>query len=351
MKVENFQSAMKLASKVSNPTSLTPLYRCVELGPDTLRACSEFGIIEIVIGETRFDKPVLIECEVFNNLFRSFTNNTDVYLTRASDRLLWETESGGGELITVTTDGQIPPLTHKSYPWTPPKTFAKALVRAQLACQSATVSVGMFGVVVVRTDGDLRLISCNSLSLSAVTLEDNGFPAEKITLRPPIPGILANILREYPESCMDITNEGIFVTNDYLTAHLAVGPPLEHDLLGISAKYSRKQSIVEIDVEALRAFLSRATLTKDKHLDELIEVTINDGALLLTQATNMVRVNEFLVTDGLDPSLTFAPVQFPKEQLLVPLDHVHAVVVDYLPQGILVLLGQDPDFEFIVCRR
>src|SRR5215469_14050863 len=176
MKVENFQSAMKLASKVSNPTSLTPLYRCVELGPDTLRACSEFGNIEIAIGETRFDKPALIECEVFSNLFRSFANNTDVYLTRTSDRLLWETESGGGELIIVAPDDQIPPLTHKNYPWTPPKAFAKALIRAQLACRAATVSAGMFGVVVVRTDEDLRLLSCNSISLSAVTLEDNGFP-------------------------------------------------------------------------------------------------------------------------------------------------------------------------------
>jgi hypothetical protein len=342
---------MKLVATVSNRNSLTPLFRCIELGPGTLRACSEFGNIEIVIGETRFDEPVLIDCELFNNLLCSLPNNTDVYLTRAGDRLRWETERGGGPLTIVAQDDQIPPLTHKNYPWMPPETFAQALIRAQLACQAATVSVGMFGIVLARTDGDLRLLSRNALSLSSVTLEDNGFPADKITLRPPIPHILATILREYPESSMDVTDEGLFVVNDCLTAHLPVSTPLEHDLIGVAERYSKKQYICEIDIDGLRSFLSRALKIKDKHSEELIQLTINDGAILLTQVTSVLRVDEFLISDGLDPALTFAPIEFPIEQLLVPLDHVHSIVLDYLPQGVLVLLGQDPDFEFIVSGR
>jgi hypothetical protein len=204
MRAAKLTSAMKLVATVSNPSSLVPLFRCIELGPETLRACSEFGNIEIVIGETRFDEPVLLECELFNNILHSLPNNTDVYLARAGNRLRWETEGDRGQLPVVAQDDQIPPLTHRNYPWMPPETFAQALIRAQLACQAASVSVGMFGIVLARTNGDLRLLSRNALSLSSVTVEDNGFPADKVTLRPPIPHILASILREYPESLIDV---------------------------------------------------------------------------------------------------------------------------------------------------
>src|SRR5580698_4309331 len=49
MLVKDLVALCNLASKISNPNSLTNLYRSIQLGPNLMQVCSEFGNMEVAV--------------------------------------------------------------------------------------------------------------------------------------------------------------------------------------------------------------------------------------------------------------------------------------------------------------
>jgi hypothetical protein len=351
MKTDTLASAIKLISKITHPSSIVPLYRSVEIGSERARACSEAGNIEITIGETGLEQPALLDFTAVQGVLNSLPQSAEMYLSRQGNCVLWETDFASGSWKTVHQEHRIPILTHYTHPWKPPRDFASAVVAAALAVEGATLSAGMYGLLIERTESGLQLLSCNSTSLAAVTVPVADFPAGKITLRPPVPAVLVGILCAHQDITLDVTDGQICVQGDWITAQLPISPQLEHDLFAIADGYSRVRSVVKISRMALVRALKRAISLTPRNERSMVELSLDAGTLVVRHKTTGSSGETVILAEGIDPSTKFLPVEFQTEQLLIPIQHIDSVCLDYLPQRRLVLLGESPDFRFIVSGR
>jgi len=358
MKVHDLRSALSVVSLISNPSSLAHVYKAVEFSRDRIRACSEFGNLEIAF-EIGLDEPVLLDCEAIDAVVGSLPEDAEIFFSGEDNKVYWNTDDGAGYWEVVEQeDMTIPPLTHNHHPWSPPNSFAEALLFTSSLVTAATMSFELYGLV-IEPDGELlRVASTNAISHALAVVPGEDYPMEeRITLRPPIPATLASLLRLYPDSLLDVTVGGIYVINDQLRCQLPVSPPLDRDLFAIVDEYSSTKITARIDAVAVKRFLSRA---KALDTDSLVDLKVQRGTLILRHKVRSETLilqrkstgagaEEYLLLDGLDPSLTFSSASFVVEQMIIPLENVDLVALDYLSENTLILMGEEPTFHFIIC--
>lgn len=342
--------AVKIASKVSNSTALIPLYRSIEIGPDSVRACSEHGNIEVATEETGIKEPVLVEAVRALGVFTSVKENAELILEVKDNQLHWKCQDAKGALSLVEQDIQIPKIRHEDFPWVPKSQseLSDAVMLAVSACQAATVSVGLFGVVFEPEGDNLKMSSSNSVSLASAKVPLCGFPKDKITLRPPVPHILAFLLRVTTNAALDLTKDGLFIVGDNLIAKLPRCEPIAHDLNEVLDKFKSFEHFTAIDANGVRKFLVRARALADKHIPLNVSISVNEGRIVLQHKGMVAESEEFFLAQGIDEKLTFESVTVPVNMLVVPLEHVEAIVLDYLPDNTLLLRGENPEFTYII---
>lgn len=348
MKAANLSALAKLAGKISNPSSLSSLYHSIELGPELMRCCSEFGILEIKTDPTGLDKPCLVDAGSVLSIAASLPTTGDVELEEKNNQFHWKSGAAKGHLNLITTDNKIPVIDHKDFPWKPPLTLADALLLASCACQAAAVSVGLYGIVLEPEGQNLHLLSCNSISLAASTVELGTFPGSKITIRPPVPTIISALIRTCPNCMLDVTKEGIFIEGDWLRAHLPLGVNLNQDLLKLAGNFTQKTNTAKIDNAAVKKFINRARALSDKNVSFTVGLRVENGKLALEHRGIGSSTEEYFLAEGLDSTLNFASVALPADMLLLPLGFIENVIFDYLPAQQLVLKGSNPDFTYVV---
>lgn len=351
MKAKDLSTIVKIASNISNASSLTSLFRSIELGPNSIRCCSEFGNLEIVVEATGLQEPCLVDTDSFMAIVSSLPQSEEVTFKPTPTKIDWVCGSAKGHLGIVQTDHKVPKLSHQNFPWTPPPNFANALILASTACAAAAVSFGMYGIT-VEPDGDvIRMMSCNTISLAATTVENKDFPTTKITLRPPVPGIIASLLDTCPCTFDFVTegdNKGIFILGNGLMAQLPLGSNLDHDLKAISEKFTTSNHVAKINSASVKKFITRAKSLTDKKSNFLVSLKIEEGKLVLSHSAIASSTEEYFLADGLPADITYQPVELDADMLTLPLSYVQDIVLDYLPQQQLVLKGTNPNFLYVV---
>lgn len=355
---------MRVISKVTNASSLTPLYKSIEIGKsaegmEAVRACSEFGNIEIWPSEpTGLEQPCILDAAALSAVLQSLPGEADVQLSKKEDKVWWKYASAKGHLSLVQQEHQIPLINppNGNFPFTPPADFSDALHFADLAVEAATVSIGMFGMVLryVPAVADpklhhLLLISSNTISLAMARVPVENYPVtQDITLRPPIPTILATILKEFKGCKMDITKDSIFLwCKDKMAAQLPLSPPLEQDLFMIADKFKSATHKAQIDRSAIKLFLSRASQLIDKHTDSVVQMKIDGGKLILEHTGIAASAEEDFLATGLDPAVKFASISLPINMLMIPLETVDTLILDHIPQ-IAIVLQKEPTYKYIL---
>ena len=348
MLVKDLNAVLKLSSRISNASSLTSLYRSVELGKELLRCCSEFGNLEIAIPDTNLTSPVLIDGAALLGITGSLPGDSEITLTQSAGKIAYKCGSATGFLNIVISDHAIPQLNHTNFPWTPPPELANALILASSACQAAAVSVGLYGIVLEPEGDKLRLLSTNAVALASVTIDKGTYPTGKITLRPPVPSIIAAFISTCPNCVLDVTPEGIFIQGDWLRAHLPVSSSLEHDLKAIADKYILSTQTAPINSSAVKMFIGRARALSDKNAFFLVGLTVEKGSLTLRHASIASTSEEVFLCEGLDPNLNYKSVEIDAEMLRVSLPFVTHAIFDYLGESKLLLKGTNPEFCYVV---
>lgn len=356
MQVSPLVSAVKVAAKISNPGSLTPLHRSIELGPECIRACSEYGNIEIFEGVAGLEKPVLLETNSLLAVLSSLSGSEEVAFELKGTALYWKSKDAKGHWQTVQQEHKIPQIDHQTFPWKPTADFGEALVIASSACAASAVSIGLFGVE-LSIDSSvnphvLRLISSNSIALAYTEVEagvlSGSMQTSKIVLRPPVPSILAAVMKACKDPMLDLTSEGIYLYSEQMVAQLPVSVPLGHDLLAVLAKYPNAQHMAEVNSGALKKFLARAKTLADKKATVQIGLRIDAGRLALEHRGLTASSEEYFLAGGLDQSISYSSVALPLDMLITPLEHVDGIILDYLPDNILILVGVDYGFQYVV---
>src|SRR5919109_939951 len=219
MKTKTLNGILKFVGKISNPSSVTSLYRAVQLGPTCLRSVSEFGNLYVQLPEdTGLKGDVLLDTSSLQAITQSLPQDGELVLEQDTNKINWSCGDAKGHLNFVVTDHKIPEIPQRNTCWSPPQNLGIALQLASCACQWAAVSVGLYGISIEPVDDKLYLMSSNTFSLAATTIEKGSFPTDKITVRPPVPSVVAALLQEYPEIELDVDENGIYLIGDCLVA-------------------------------------------------------------------------------------------------------------------------------------
>lgn len=351
MQVGKLRSAMDVVTAISNTVSLTPLYRSVQLGPQYIRAVSEFGNVEIMEGVTGLTDTVYVETTAFNTVISSLNRSSEITVELNGTSLAWKAGEARGHWQTVQQEHKIPAIDHTHYPWKPTKEFPEALLIAASACMSSAVSMGLYGVELSFEEGKLKMISSNSIALAYTEIdagEINDPNLKKLTLRPPVPAILAKLFAVSKEVFMDVQQDGLHFRSEYLAAHLPVATDLAHNLRAILAKFPSSEYIAGVNTTALKTFLSRARALADKKQTVQIGLKVTGGKMVLEHRGLTSSSEEYFLAEGLETTASFDSVSMPLDMLLTPLEHVDGVILDYMTQKTLVLVGADYGFSYIV---
>jgi hypothetical protein len=361
IKAGMLSDASKIANLIANSSSLTPSHKSMEIGPDedlgdgekacTIVVNSEYGNLELLLPEMGITQSCLIDASQVAAVADSLPKDKDIEFTpKDSGAVAWKCGDARGQWTNIAHDKSLSKVTHSNFPWKPPENFARAIRLASSACQAATVSVGLYGVVLEQNTTKLSMMSSNSTSLAYVEVENPSFPAKLITIRPPTPTCIAALIEKCPNCMMDFTNEGVFIRGDWLLAQLPLGQNLEHNLNDTFDKYKSSNEVIKIDSDAIRRFLTRARALSEKRVARSLNIRlrISDGQLVLEHSSIAASSEEYFLASGIDPTKNYATVELPVEMLLVPLEHVEEAILDYLPENVMVLRGKNPDFKYIL---
>lgn len=349
MQAKTLQAITKICERISNQSSLTPLYQSIELGPTSARCCSEFGNIAIVLDATGLTEPCLINTAAVRAVASTLPSDANIELVKQDNRVKWKAGNAKGQWNLVGSDHDIPTLDHSAYPWTPDaRSLSAGLRLASSACQAAAVSVGLYGIVLEPVGDKLHLMSSNSISLAKATIDKGSFPTGKITIRPPVPGIIAALIETCPNCKLDITTDGIFISGDWLSAHLPVSVDLEHDLLAIAEPFTDATQFAQINADSVRKFITRARSLTDRNTTFTVHVKVEEGKLVLEHKSMASSTEEYFLCEGLDASLNYATAELPADMLLLPLQFVNRAVFDYMGAQQLILKGDNPEFTYIL---
>lgn len=348
MQTQVLAQTAKICSRISNQSSIQPLYRSIEIGVESIRCCSEFGNIQIDIDKTGLNEACLLDTIAVLSVASSLPQDGDIELTKTDSRVNWKCGEARGHLNIVASDHAIPKLNHQDYPWTPDKQLADALRLSSCACQAAAVSVGLYGITLLIEGDKLHLLSSNSISLASVKIDKGGFPVNEVTVRPPVPAIIAALIQSCPNCVLDITDMGIFVMGDWLAAHLPISVKLEHDLTVIANQYTGTKHTAKINNQAVKKFITRARALTDRNASFLVELGVETGKLVLKHSGMASATEEYFLAEGIDPALQYNSVKLPADMVLLPLENIEFAVFDYLNSKRLVLRGTNPEFVYVV---
>src|SRR5260370_34416845 len=96
MKAGALAEVTKIIAKIASPSSLAPRYRSMEIGRERVRACSEYGIIEICTEPTGLTAPCLLDCAQVMAVTGSEPPYEDLCLESDGDSVTWSTEQEKG---------------------------------------------------------------------------------------------------------------------------------------------------------------------------------------------------------------------------------------------------------------
>lgn len=337
MKAQSLFFNTRILKEISNQSSLTALHRSIELSDKMMRCQSEFGNIALTLSDdnaTGLANPVLLDAAALTGVAGTLSADADITFTENNRQVEWKSGMASGTMKIVYSDSAIDPLNHANYPWEPGKDFAHGLMLASSACQAAATAVGLYGIVIEPENDDLVMMSSNSISLACSRIQKGTYPAGTVTIRPPVPRILATFIDNCPNCKLDITNEGIFMKGDWLIAHLPLAIKLEHDLKPYITGYNSKLHQAAINGDAVRKFITRARTMMDKNTMFTIAIKVEKGNLVLQHTSVGASTEEYFLASDLDPNLKFDSVKMQADLIATCLPYVDTAVFDYLGEPI-----------------
>jgi len=348
MNVNELNAIVKITSRFSNRSSLSTLYRSLELSDTTLRLQSDWGNIEMSIPPTGIKSPSLIDAVALGTL-STYPPEAEIEFTEKDNKIYYRIGRARGCWDLVSCDHKIQKLKHDVFPWAPPEHFADALRVASSACEAAAVSAGLYGIVIDPKFGKLNIMSSNRTALAAATIDGKDYPVEHaVTLRPPIPKLIALILDSFRDCMMDVSEKGVYIRGDGIKAFLPFAAGLEQDLGHVADKFQSHTTEIQVDSIAIKKFITRARALTDRKVSFTVGIKIEKGQLILQHRGIASEMEEEFIAEGASEDINYNSISYSADMLLEPLEYVQSIVLDYLPNQQLVLRGKDPEFIFVV---
>lgn len=355
-------------AQLSNKHALSSMYKCMEVGPKLIRACSAFGILEASIS-IGMPERIWIDAIMFQSVIKSLPEKEEVEFELKGGALHWTCGMADGKLAlmgaqtlpeidlsSIESDGG----TEIERPWLPTKDFVDALELGGLSCGSAGMaSAGVYGIALDNRD-DLRIISSDNITVSSCIVGEKvaAFPDMTVLSPDAVAMLLAvidgNVSKpgNGKEHCAEIFIEStaVYCVNKAFRLFLRPIAALQHDLRALTGNYGAAEVITDLPRDALGSFIKRAAALAESKQRTYITLSAASGALSLSFMEGAAASDEYYLAADLNvPELP--SVKLDGARVARALAHVDQLVLDHVDRGVIVLRGKEPPFSYMISAR
>jgi hypothetical protein len=341
-------------AQLANKHALSDVYKCIEVQPQLVRGCSQYGVLEASLS-IGIPETIWIDALIFTSVLKSLPDKEEVVFVLKSGALEWECGMATGKLAIMAAQ-KIPLIDPaslpKDAPWTPTESFIDALELGALACGSVGMaSAGVYGVV-LDNRADFRIVSSDNVTVASCRVSDRvaTFP-ERITLSPDAAAMLDTILNnDAKEAKLSIGENIVYCVNKAFRLLLRPIPAVKHDLRALTDNYASADSVAEIPRERLVAFIKRSAALSENKGQTYVTLAAAEGALSLSFAEGAASSDEYyLVKDLAVPTLP--EIKLDAGRVARVLSHANEIVLDHIERKVLIFRGMNPPFLYMVAGR
>lgn len=354
MKSEELKAIVAPFNKISQRDAMSSVYKCMEIGGGVIRACSLYGILEVVafLGDT-FDQltpgtTVFVNTSAFLTVVNSAPSKQEfeIYLDETS--LIWVCGRANGRMALVNIPEGIPYIDDSQIMYAPfPEDLATGLELASLSCDNAAISaIGMYGVVVYTPD--IIIGSTDNVTLSYTTISGELIGAPAISTLPPDGVDLLIEVMNQGAGEIGFDDKGWYYLNPGTKCKVVTVPPLKSDIIKIVIQYQSDTMIAPIPNDSVSRFIKRATALSETRKSATVGLSVVNGSLVLSFKEGFSSTDEdFPIVELAEvadlPEITLSAVKVARA-----LTHATEIILDNLARGIIVFRGSNPNFEYII---
>ena len=337
-------------AQMANRHAMSPVYKCIEIGPDYVRGCSQYGIMDAAI-RLGIGQTIWIDAQMFVSVLKSLPAD-EVEFEIKGNSLEWSCGLSTGKLALLGTQ-QIPMLDEKllpqGSPWAPPDSFPDALDLGALSCGSiGMASAGVYGVL-LDNRGDFSVLSSDNITVAScrVCASVPDFP-ERITFSPEAIAMLATVLDgKVQDVSISLDDRALYCVNKAFRLLIRPIPAIKHDLRDIIANFGQGDAVAALPRDRLAAFIKRALGLAENKGQSYVSLAAAEGALSMSFSEGAAASDEYYLVDGLVVP-TLPEIKLDAGRVARVLAHADELILDHMERRVLVFRGKTPPFLYMV---
>jgi hypothetical protein len=344
---------------MANRHALSPTYKTLEISPTHIRGAAPYGILEME-ASLGISETIWVDALSFCAVVKSLSAE-ELGLSVKAGALHWECGLADGKLALLgPTD--IPKADWSIFEqafndiWQPPPLFATALELGALSAgPQSMASAGVFGVVIDNRPDGLAILSSDNVTISnCAGGEFHEAIPSKIVLVPEAAILLGIILgfksnyREKEPARLDLDDKAIFCQAGPARLMLRPAPPLRHDIRLLSDGFAENKLVAPLPAGQVAAFIRRAGALAESRQNAHVKLAAASGALSLSFLEGAAASDEYYIVEGLALPADLPEIKLDAARIARVLTHANTVVLDHIQRGVLVFMGKDPEFRYMV---
>lgn len=363
MKSSELAAALAPFAILANKHAMSPTYKALEIGPDCIRGCSPWGILELDI-EIGTSETFWVDAAQLIGVVKTLSG--EIAFTVAGTTLTWECGSAKGKL-SLLTKIEIPEADWDGIMAIidTPNVEAPMPEALSLGSLSASRDMGLSsnGVAGVSLHwgpleegvevGTLFVVSSDAVTMSVASIEMIGalhWP-ENIVIATEAAAMLSMVLRASAASSgayLDIQEKTIVAAGGDYRLMIRSAPTFKHNVLELTKNFPHDEVTADLPKDGVKQFIARATTLAEARAHTFVRMNAINGKLLLAFSEDTTTTEEEYILDGFVVPKDFPEVRLDASRFARALGYVDKIAFDALDRSVITLFaaGEDRKLEF-----
>lgn len=372
MKSSELAAALAPFAILANKHAMSPTYKALEIGPDCIRGCSPWGILELDI-EIGTSETFWVDAAQLIGVVKTLSG--EIAFTVAGTTLTWECGSAKGKL-SLPTKIEIPEADWEGVAAMNDTNVEASMPEAlSLGSLSASRDMGLSsnGVAGVSLHwgpleegvevGTLFIVSSDAVTMSVASVEMIGalhWP-ENIVIATEAAAMLSMVLRAKPRkedkkdkdepepgAYLDIQEKTIVAAGGDYRLMIRSAPPFKHNVLELTKNFPHDEVTADLPKDGVKQFIARATTLAEARAHTFVRMNAINGKLLLAFSEDTTTTEEEYILDGFVVPKDFPEVRLDASRFARALGYVDKIAFDALDRSVITLFasGEDRKLEF-----
>jgi len=343
---------------------MSPVYKALEVTPDTVRGCSPWGILEVDV-KIGTKETFWVDALQFVGVLKTLPAG-DVTFTQSGSTLSWSCQRAQGKLALL---GKLDIPTQEWEKLEEKNIDADFLAALQLGSLSASRDIGMSsagvtGVAITYMqepldDRNIFIASSDNVTMSiasTLVVGEAHWP-DTIVIGAEAASMLGTVLGTSARSSgaiLDIQEKAIFAYADGGRYRLMVRAalPMQHNILELSLNYPKEEIVTALPSDVVKRFVARAATLAEAKAHTHVKIAAASGGLRLSFAEGTVMSDEDYQIADLVLKENFPEVKLDASRLARALGYADMLALDAFDKGVLTLFTskerKGPEFSYLI---